>query len=296
MISSFPSKKSFIEKGFPGPVGSLTTLDLNYYGIKLRVSCSSPDFIGSLKNFHPAEWAVTHVDPSYEFIFMDYATHFNRDFFEETDPEFHVFNVKSAKVCIQRDFIGWTFDGKKFYFITDLTVDDGYFNCMRWAIPGILLREQSLVLHSSCFVSKNDNEAYMFLGQSGAGKTTTVTSFPEGIILGDDMNVVSFIDGSAYVQSGAIGGQVYYPRFEKRFKLKGMFWLRKNNSLNISPVSIEEARLRLLGSVANLFFGFEDASFVDLAIDQIDKLSQLVPMYELKLMKGDNIWPVLQNL
>lgn len=296
MISSFPSKKSFIEKGFPEPASPLHTVDLNYYGAKIRISSANASFIEKVKAFHPSAWSVDRLNTEYEFIFMDYTAFFGREFFEEVDPEFNVFELNSARVCIQRDFIGWTFDGKKFYFITEMTVDDGYFNCMRWAIPGILLKENSLVVHSSCFVSKTNNCAYMFLGQSGAGKTTTVTSFSHEIILGDDMNVISFIDGQAYVQSGAIGGQVCYPHFDQRFHLKGLFWLKKNQSMNVSSLSREEARLRLLGSVANLFFGFESEAFISHAIDRIDLLSQLVPMYELKLMKGDNIWPILQSI
>lgn len=294
-VSSFSAKKSFIERGFPSVKGTGHACLLDYYHMLIRFASSSASFIDAIRKYHPMSWHHAGPAPQHEFIFLDYKEFFDEDFFEEEDPEFHVFNHNDARVCIQRDFIGWTFDDKKFYFITRLEMDDGYFNCLRWVVPGLLLKCRSMVLHSSSFVTKG-GEAYLFLGASGAGKTTTIKRFMEDVVLGDDMNIITVAEGKAFVQSGAIGGQIVYPRFDQAFHLKKIFWLKKNSPLKVERVALEEARLLLLGSVANIFFGSVFPSFLEDVLGQIENLIQTVPIYQLSLMKEDTIWPLIQDV
>ncbi len=293
MASSFTLKKQFLEKGFPQIEVEGQSLNLNYYGIPLKLTTADPLFRNELYNFHPKSWQSNEQSDAIEFKFLDYKQFFHDDFFEEENPDFHVSKLGNARICIQRDFIGWTFDDQTFFFITDLKIDDGYFNCMRWAVPSLLLKNDSLVLHSSCVA--DNKEAWIFLGQSGAGKTTTVKSLSKNIVLGDDMNVISLRNDGIYAHSGAIGGQVVYPHFDQGFKLQGMFWLNKNQTLGTKRISPEDAQLKLLGSIANVFFGFEDQKFIDEVINKMSKVARTIPMYELSLMKGDDIWPVIRN-
>lgn len=293
-MKAYESKIKFIQHQFPIARPFLSECHLKYYQTFIGFYSTSSQFIEAIKEYHPTNWLLSSDQDSYEFVFLDYKDFFSEYFFEEEDPEFNVFTHLGAKVCIQRDFIGWTFDDKKFYFITQLEINDGYFNCLRWAIPGLLVKKKSLILHSSCFAT-HENDAYMFLGASGAGKTTTVKGFSDQCILGDDMNVISLTPSSVGVHSGAIGGQIVHPHFDQQFHLKRMFWLNKGHQLSINKISQADARLKLLGSVANLFLGHESASFIDETMDLIDQIASRVPMFELNLMKGDSIWPFIKT-
>jgi hypothetical protein len=155
-----------------------------------------------------------------------------------------------------------------------------------------LIHVHSMVIHSSCVAIQN-NGAYLFLGQSGAGKTTTIKTLSEHTILGDDMNILSFHEGKWFVQAGAIGGQIVYKKFDEKFELKKMFWLKKNSNLKLTPIPTEDAQLKLLGSAANLFFGLETPEFTANVIDLLHCLATNVSMQELALMKGDALCPFI---
>ncbi|MBY0516473.1 MAG: phosphoenolpyruvate carboxykinase (ATP) [Bacteriovoracaceae bacterium] len=293
-MSSFESKLQFLNQyNFDSPQFCYH-LNLNYYGLKVRFESDDLNFIEAIKAYHPSSW-VSQEDGDVTLRFISYSVAFERSFFEEISPEFNVFKSNNHLCCIQRDFIGWTQNGNVFTFVTDLTIDDGYFNCMRWAIPSLLIKSQAMVVHSSSVVD-DEGACFVFLGQSGAGKTTTVSNFKNRIVLGDDMNIFTTHHSKSLVQSGAIGGQIVFPEFDKKFALKGMFWLRKNEKLSLRKLSLEDARLKMLGSLANIFFGFESEDFTNQVMNNIDNLIQSVPMFELSLMKGDDFWPLIQKI
>lgn len=67
------------------------------------------------------------------------------------------------------------------------------------AIGIALFLKGNFVLHGSCILI--NDEAQIFIGEPGAGKSTTATAFWKAgkIILSDDLSIIKFIDNKPYV-------------------------------------------------------------------------------------------------
>lgn len=266
------------------------SIDVLIYELKIRIHSGDLQFINFLRNFYPVSWISLFDAPELNFYFISYEKYFDESFFSDEDPDFKETIYGNKKKCIQRDFIGEALNNQDYFFITKLEISDGYFNCLRWVLPSLLIQKNTLVIHSSCFVDDR-GYAYMFLGPSGAGKTTTVSRFIKNIVLGDDMNIITLNDNGIYVQSGAIGGQIVYPKFNEKFRMSKVFWLKKESHFSLIDISTEDAQLKILGSIANLFFGHESSEFLDEVMTLTLKFAEVMKMQELHLEKKDVIWP-----
>jgi hypothetical protein len=116
------------------------------------------------------------------------------------------------------------------------------------AAYAILLRG-GLLLHSAGFVV--DGAAYLFLGRSGAGKTTvTRMALAAGAkILSDDINiVVPASDGGFAAGAVPFAGELGHESLEQsgRYPLKGLYWLEKSPVLGCENIAAAGQLAKLL--------------------------------------------------
>ena len=278
-------------------VDSRLTLNLRWHEIPLRFRFESEESQRFFMNYLPENWIVmsNQTNPALEVQWLDLKLSSKNvipNWENHFEPNLTIVRQNHVEKAVQRDFVG-EFDHviSKIKIVSIKGFSDGYFNALRWFMPRILAKQNKAVLHSSCVVG-NDGRAYLFLGHSGAGKTTTASRAEERLVLGDDINLLSLDENQkAFVESAALGQN---PRYQgplgKRFPLAGFFFIRKAHKNSKRLIKPPTALKRLLS--CTYFGNWECANSEDsLNILKLLKSSiQSTNSYELDLTLSKNFW------
>lgn len=266
-------------------------IDCLYHGIELRFHSKDQRFPDSLQNFLPAPW-ITNCNSPYE-IYIISPTHLNYSleyWCDESSQDCFYEN----NVIIQRDFIAKII-GNKILLITNDTIDDGFHNFLRWFLSEKLISNGLFVVHSSCILGL-DEKAYLFLGHSGAGKTTMTKLSSPRKILGDDMNILHIKNNQVRVSAGAIGGQFLSDiGYENSVPVAGIYWLNQSNENEIIPLEQITANQKLIASFANLNWPALTENQIKTLMSFSQKVVKNVPFYNLFFLPTTDIWKLLDE-
>ena len=135
-------------------------------------------------------------------------------------------------------------------------------------------------MHASAVV--RDGQAYLFTGESGAGKSTHARLWKEAFgadvrIINDDKPALRFIDGVWYAYGTPWCGKDGININEKAV-VAGLCFLKKSSQNAIRKLSGREAAMRILGQT---IFRFAHAEQVDALLSMIECFLEYIPVYEL---------------
>lgn len=268
------------------------TISCSYHGIALKIHTQSEKIGRSLLNFIPQSW-LKFEDGAYD-IFLLNPIHFGYSleaWSSETSQD--CISLENNLKAVQRDFAAWAISKKQILLICEDSVEDGFHNFLRWFISERLIANNKFVIHASCVLDKY-NFAHIFLGHSGAGKTTITKLSAPRLTLGDDMNIISLHNSELVVEAGAIGGLFNSMiGYDRPVKVKAIYWLNQSsqNSLEKLPLSIGQQKL--LASFANLHWPTlpkkTEQKLVNFALEAISK----VDSFNLHFKKDSSIWELL---
>jgi hypothetical protein len=266
----------------------------SYHGIGLNIYSQSNNLKNCLVSFIPPEWLDVENYPI-EIYLLDpkYFGYSLEGWCDEASQD--CYSMANNQVAIQRDFASWIISHNKVLLICENTVGDGFYNFLRWFISERLILQNKYVVHSSCVLDKN-NLAHLFLGHSGAGKTTITKLSVPRLTLGDDMNIVSVNGEDLMVEAGAIGG-IFNSMigYDIKIKVKACYWLaqaRENKLKILSPLS---ANQKLLASFANLHWASLPPDTADKLISFAIKATSTTEFYELQFKNDSAIWEMLDT-
>lgn len=271
----FQEKKNLFSKDqYPN------SLFVNYHGIPVRLHTASIELLNHLQDYFPKDWLVAS-DRAVDV----YCSHCDDPQFENFAP-YDVFEENG--VVIQRDFVAEE-DDEKVLSIFDHRFDlfaDGFHNCMRWLLFRKLLPLQKLCLHSSVVI--DDERAYVFLGHSGAGKSTITQLSKPRKHLGDDMNILSLTKEGLTIEA-ALLGQAYDVAAVKgqQYRIAGFFWLQQSEENQLIKRQPIEAAYYLCQSAPGL--EMNNMSYQQL-LHFVFEVGAKVPMYSLKFRKNCSLW------
>lgn len=119
----------------------------------------------------------------------------------------------------------------------------------------LLSKNKGLILHASA--SLIDDKAFIFLGNSGAGKSTTVeTLSPKYPIIADDMLILRKIGETCFVyQTPFQEKNPHYKKSSKSFPLKYFFFLKRAQTYKIRKITNRES---ILENLINQIFSEQD--------------------------------------
>lgn len=167
-------------------------------------------------------------------------------------------------------------------------------NFFRLLVGYRLLDLGGVLFHSAGVAS--DGRGFLFLGHSGAGKTTiSRKSLAEGrTVLSDDMNALCPLEDSGLpaVEKLPFAGDLgRIPSPRRRYPLHGLFRLRKGEP-RIAPISRSQAVAFLVGCAP---FVNVDPHRVERLTDNLIGLLEHHPLAELTFAKDLPVWPLLDG-
>ncbi|OUR96695.1 hypothetical protein A9Q84_10150 [Halobacteriovorax marinus] len=293
-LSLYQKKKDLldhVEKDLPAiKAQDSIAIPCLYHGEELVFYSQDGALLSDFTRILPSDWLRTEVDPKHAIHLVnpiDYGfTHLEWEDEESQD----CFTNDANTVAIQRDFAAIQINDLETILICRNSMDDGFNNFLRWFLPRRLLKRDILVLHSSCVID-HDGQANIFLGHSGAGKSTVVTLRDGRDHLSDDMNLIIKEDGKYFVQAGAIGG-LFFEKvdYAKKIPVKSLNWLIQDSEFKRSKLSTTKAYMKAMASVSNIFWHSLPSHETDKIMQMALDISESLPIYSMQFKKEKEIW------
>ena len=186
----------------------------------------------------------------------------------------------------RRQHTAWIKQPKRDFLPPTQYPEAGCDSLLRIMLSYRLLEKNGVLLHGAGLI--RNRQGYLFIGQSGAGKSTVARlSAKTSTVLSDDLTLVYLTP-----EGGQIFGTPFFGEFATAganlsAPLVGIYFLRQapeNKAVQIAP---HTALRRFLRSV--MFFGQDKAStstVMDLAMAFCDR----IPCYELHFLPDDSFW------
>lgn len=148
--------------------------------------------------------------------------------------------------------------------------------------------EEGLLLHASAVV--HDDKAYVFLGRSGAGKSTiSQISYDKGLhILNDDRVIVRKKNGRFFAFGNPWHGT--FGKFENRsYEIAGLYFIHKKPEHKTTPLSFDEA---FAAFAKNVFLWPPEGRGSSWHFKAADLISQ-VPSFKMDFARNAGFWEIL---
>lgn len=143
-----------------------------------------------------------------------------------------------------------------------------------------LALEDAMLVHGCALVPPGGDGAYLFVGRSGAGKTTMVERLPGWDLLGDDTVVVDVAsDGRVHVAGSPFPGKEGKPRRARRVSLDRIFVLAPGaTGASLRPLDLAGAFAEVQPRV---FWCVDDGPLVPHVLDLVERVVRGVPVHVL---------------
>jgi len=149
----------------------------------------------------------------------------------------------------------------------------------------IVHEQWGLLIHSSCM--REGNKAYLFSGQSGAGKSTVVElSYPRAI-LSDEATVVKITSSGTKVYDSPFRSDTTSFFQEPSIELGGIQLLEQSENINRFRLEKSESMMSLFDKV---FYWASDPVETKKIFELLSQLVSDVPVYRLQFQKNNLFW------
>lgn len=148
-----------------------------------------------------------------------------------------------------------------------------------------LLPKQGFLLHASSVV--RDGRAYIFMGRSGAGKSTVASLSPEGSVLTDEISLLRLERGAWRAHGTPFWGEFRAAGHNHNYPVAGIYCLTQAPEDKVIPLRPKELLRAMLPCV--LFFSpAQEAN--EALLNILMKFVHEVPCFRLHFRKGKAFW------
>lgn len=146
------------------------------------------------------------------------------------------------------------------------------------------------LVHSASAI--RNGRAFLFAGQSGAGKTTISRHAPEDtLLLTDEISYVRK-QGDAYLAFGTpFTGELDKPGQNTSAPVSGLYILSKGSKNRLDPIAPSDAVRALL---ANILFFAKDEELVRSVFDSAFDFTTRVPVAKLTFLPDARVWELIR--
>lgn len=145
-----------------------------------------------------------------------------------------------------------------------------------------------LLVHSSC-VAHND-KAYVFAGQSGAGKSTVARLSNPRPILSDEATLVKIDDNGITIFDSPFRSELTTPSVHQSCELSSIYLLVQSMDVKTTPIKKSDA---MLGLMDKIFYWHHDHSETTKLLKMCKQLVEQVPVYKMHFQKNDAFWELI---
>jgi len=156
---------------------------------------------------------------------------------------------------------------------------------LRVLLTRLLLPSPGFLLHAATVVQ--DGKAYVFMGRSGAGKSTVASLSPRGSVLTDEISLLRRIEGTWYAHGTPFWGEFRAAGQNRRVPVESVFALVQAGSNRTERLPPRPALAGLLGNT--LFFSDHRAEREELLRAQLS-LIESVPVQRLEFRRDETCW------
>jgi len=205
--------------------------------------------------------------------------------FSFTSPAFGTLPYKQA--CFSSDFTSGDIVLHREYFDHRQPVDALEYPLDELLMMHLLARDRGVEVHA-CGVEDSDGRGYLFVGQSGAGKTTTARLWQKtrGIeVLSDDRIILRCLDGRIWMYGTPWHGEAKCAR-ATRTPLTHIFFLGRGKNNEVIRVRPPQAVARLM---ACSFVPFYNGSALDHVLAFFEHVTEEIPCGELRFVVDERV-------
>lgn|SRR5208282_1268375 len=153
-------------------------------------------------------------------------------------------------------------------------------------LTNLLARGRGVEVHA-CGVRDHDGRGYLFLGHSGAGKTTVAKLWEQadGLILSDDRIILRHLDGKIWMYGTPWHGEARLAA-AIRTDLAGIFMLGRGASNDLLPMTQAEV---VAGLFARSFVPFYDPAALAFTLQVLQRVAASAPCAHLRFVPDSSV-------
>lgn len=159
---------------------------------------------------------------------------------------------------------------------------------IRILLTMVLLPQRGFLLHAATVV--RGRRAYVFMGRSGAGKSTVASLSPAGSVLTDEISLLRFTDGCWQAYGTPFWGEFRAAGQNEHYPIAGIYKLVQSAEDRVETLTTKEMIRALLPCV--LFFTPRVEANRDL-LRLLLQFTVQVPCYLLHFRRDDGFWKVV---
>jgi hypothetical protein len=159
---------------------------------------------------------------------------------------------------------------------------------LRILLTVMLLPRRGFLLHAATVV--RGGQAYVFMGRSGAGKSTVASLSPRGSVLTDEISLLRHTDGAWQGHGTPFWGEFRAAGMNCHFPIAGIYSLEQASTDRVEPMPAKEMLRAILPCV--LFFTRDERANAAL-LHVLLGLVRRVPCYRLRFRRGADFWEAI---
>jgi hypothetical protein len=265
-----------------------------YHGIDFCFQANEVSFLIALKNYLPTAWQNSKGNGQ-KIIFLAPPSKYSELWEDSISADCEQWVCPEGHMALQRDFVALIDHENTIWVMTPLKIDDGFFNSMRWIVSQRLINLNKVVLHS-CAVSIDpiSKVANVFIGKSGAGKTTIASMAEDRLVLGDDMNVLEVKNGELYIEPAMLGQRIQNSQtYNHKFKVKNIYWPIQDTTNYIREIPSSEIALKIVSSMVNIYWPHQNKQVVKKSLQLMNSIKEIGQFSYLHFTRSKEFWHVL---
>jgi hypothetical protein len=137
---------------------------------------------------------------------------------------------------------------------------------------------------------EHNRSAYLFLGYSGAGKTTTARNSPAGLVLNDDLLVIYAVRGQWYAAATPFYNPTQNRPRPGKAPIARVLYLVKDKNVYLEEVPQAQALAEMVACVPVLT---AEPCYLREILNRSRQILDTVPYHHLHLLPDDSYWSVL---